>query len=181
MPRHLTLALNDTMTEKPPSMRIGHGFDIHRLEGVDIAKQGCVIGGVKFEGFAKGTIAHSDGDVLYHSLTDAILGAIGKPDIGQLFPDNDKRWKGVSSEVFILEAVRLMREAKYKIANVDVTLILQEPKVSPFKERMMANLSQVLSVSRDRVNIKARTHEGLDSIGQGQAMSCHTVILLEHQ
>lgn len=169
------------MSDEPPLMRIGHGFDIHRLASPEVAKQGCVIGGVKIDGFSKGTIAHSDGDVLYHSLTDAILGAIGKPDIGQLFPDSDKQWEGVSSEVFVLEAVRLMREAKYEIANVDITLILQEPKVSPFKERMMDNLSRVLSVSRNCVNVKARTHERLDSIGQGEAMSCHTVVLLQHQ
>lgn len=160
-------------------MRIGHGFDIHRLDTIEVAGQGCVIGGVRVKGFDKGTIAHSDGDVLYHSVTDAILGAIGQPDIGQLFPDSDPHWKGADSEVFVLEAARLMREFNYDIANIDITLILQEPRVSSIKEKMMENLSRVLSVSKDRVNIKARTHERLDAIGESRAMSCHTVILLE--
>lgn len=162
-------------------MRIGHGYDIHRLEPIETSgSQHCVIGGVKMEGFNKGTIAHSDGDVLYHSLTDAILGAIGEPDIGKLFPDSDPQWKGVSSEVFLTQAISLMRDKhNYDIANIDITLILQRPKVNPYKEEMITNLVRVLSAPKDRINIKAKTHEGLDSIGESRALSCHSVVLLQ--
>eukprot|EP00959_Pyramimonas_sp_CCMP1952_P168891 3528335-Pyramimonas_sp.AAC.1 len=102
-----------------PIMRIGHGWDIHRLATVEEAGQGCVIGGMKIPDFDKGTVAHSDGDVLYHSATDALLGALGLPDIGQLFPDNDARWRGADSEAFFAEAVRLMQKRGYRIMNLD--------------------------------------------------------------
>merc|ERR1719453_98184 len=164
-----------------PPMRIGHGWDIHRLASREEAGQGCVIGGESFDGtgFELGTVAHSDGDVLYHSLTDAILGALGLPDIGQLFPDNDPRWRGADSEAFLAESVRLMKLRKYRISNVDVTLVLQKPRVSAMKAGMKANVVRVCDTIPARVNIKARTHEKVDSIGEGRAMSCHTMVLLE--
>mmetsp|Transcript_33428 Transcript_33428/g.79708 ORF Transcript_33428/g.79708 Transcript_33428/m.79708 type:complete len:226 (-) Transcript_33428:103-780(-) len=162
-----------------PPMRIGHGWDIHRLAPLDVAGQGCVIGGVKVEDFEMGVEAHSDGDVLYHSVTDAILGSLTLPDIGQLFPDTDPRWKGCDSEKFLDEAWRLMDERGYKVSNLDVTLILQRPRVSPIKDKMKANLVRILRTADGRVNIKARTHEKVDSIGEVRALSCHAVILLE--
>ena len=109
-------------------MRIGHGWDIHRLAPIQEAGQGCVIGGVKVDNFDLGVVAHSDGDVLYHSATDAILGALTLPDIGQFFPDTDPRWKGCDSEKFLDEAWRQMDARGYMISNLDVTLVLQ---VSP--------------------------------------------------
>ncbi|EKX39858.1 2-C-methyl-D-erythritol 2,4-cyclodiphosphate synthase [Guillardia theta CCMP2712] len=162
-----------------PAFRIGHGFDIHRLAPLEVAGQGCVIGGVKVENFELGTEAHSDGDVLYHSVTDAILGALSLPDIGQLFPDTDPKWKGCDSEKFLAEAWKLMDERGYQVSNLDVTLILERPKVSPIKSRMEDNLSRVLKAELDVVNVKARTHEKVDSIGEGRAMACHAVILME--
>ncbi|EKU22275.1 2-C-methyl-D-erythritol 2,4-cyclodiphosphate synthase [Nannochloropsis gaditana CCMP526] len=157
-----------------PPFRIGHGFDIHRLE----AGLPLVIGGVKIE-FEKGSAAHSDGDALYHSVTDAILGAIGLPDIGQLFPDTDPKWKGADSAQFMREARRLMTLRGYRIGNVDVTLILQKPKVKDIKPQMKANLVELLGTEESRVNIKARTHEHVDSVGESRSWVVHVVILLE--
>ena len=162
-----------------PPMRIGHGWDIHRLSTVEEAGQGCVLGGVTVPNCDLGVIAHSDGDVLYHSLTDALLGALGLPDIGQLFPDNDPRWRGADSEAFLEEARRLMEKRGYRVMNIDITLVLQKPRVAPIKEAMKANVVRVLKTIPARVNIKARTHEKVDSIGEGRALSCHAMILME--
>ena len=170
------LALNgidNSPKEDDPPLRIGHGYDIHRLEpGLPL-----VIGGVKVE-FEKGSAAHSDGDAIYHSVTDGILGAIGLPDIGQLFPDNDPQWKGADSEKFMVAAVELMKQRGYSIGNVDVTLILQKPKVKDIKPLMKANIVRILETSETRVNIKARTHENVDSVGESRAWEVHVVLTL---
>jgi 2-C-methyl-D-erythritol 2,4-cyclodiphosphate synthase len=171
-------ATGESLATEPP-MRIGHGWDLHRLASLEEAGQGCVIGGVAVPGCDFGVVAHSDGDVLYHSLTDALLGALGLPDIGQLFPDNDPRWRGAASEAFLAEAVRLMERRGYRVMNADVTLILQKPRVAPIKGAMKDNVVRVLRTVPARVNIKARTHEKVDSIGEGRALSCHVVVLLE--
>uniref|UniRef100_A0A7S4PX52 2-C-methyl-D-erythritol 2,4-cyclodiphosphate synthase n=1 Tax=Alexandrium monilatum TaxID=311494 RepID=A0A7S4PX52_9DINO len=164
----------------PPPVRIGHGWDIHRLSTRAEAGQGCVIGGVEVD-CDLGVVAHSDGDVLYHSATDAVLGALSLPDIGQLFPDTDPEWRGAASEKFLEEAWRLMDERGYRIANLDATLVLQKPRVAPIKDAMKENLSRVLRVPLPYVNVKARTHEKVDSIGEGRALSCHVVVLLERK
>lgn len=166
--------------QPPPAMRIGHGWDIHRLASKEEAGQGCVIGGVEVD-CDLGVVAHSDGDVLYHSATDAVLGALGLPDIGQLFPDNDPEWRGAASEQFLAEAWRLMDERGYRVANLDATLVLQKPRVAPIKVAMKENLARVLRVPQPFVNVKARTHEKVDSIGEGRALSCHVVVLLERK
>ena len=110
---------------------------------------------------------------------DSILGALGLPDIGQLFPDNDPTWKNADSSIFMEEAYKRMSELGYKIGNVDVTLILQSPKVKDFKPAMRQNIIRLLRASEERVNIKARTHEKVDSIGEGRSYACHVVVLLE--
>ncbi|CAB1100719.1 unnamed protein product [Ectocarpus sp. CCAP 1310/34] len=157
-----------------PAMLIGHGFDIHRLvEGKEL-----VIGGVNIP-YELGADAHSDGDVIYHSVVDAILGALGLPDIGQLFPDNDPDWSGADSSIFMEEAYRRMDERGFRVGNVDVTLILQKPKVMDIKPLMRDNIVRLLRTSLGRVNVKARTHEKVDSVGEGRAMACHVVVLLE--
>eukprot|EP00775_Hariotina_reticulata_P012795 gene12795-12923_t len=139
--------------------RVGHGFDLHRLaEGYKL-----VIGGVEIP-HIKGCEAHSDGDVLLHTVTDAILGALSLPDIGQLFPDNDPTWKGASSDIFVKEAVKKMKEAGYTVGNLDATIIAQKPKLSPHKENIRANLCKLLEAHPSVVNIKAKTHEKVDSI-----------------
>lgn len=155
-------------------MLIGHGFDIHRL----VAGKELVIGGVKIP-YELGADAHSDGDVIYHSVVDAILGALGLPDIGQLFPDNDPEWSGADSSVFMEEAYRRMEARGFRVGNVDVTLILQKPKVMDIKPQMRANIVRLLDTSLARVNVKARTHEKVDAVGEGRAMACHVVVLLE--
>ncbi|PNT45352.1 hypothetical protein POPTR_003G132400v4 [Populus trichocarpa] len=153
--------------------RVGHGFDLHRLEpGYPL-----IIGGIDVP-HDRGCEAHSDGDVLLHCVVDAILGALGLPDIGQIFPDSDPKWKGAASSVFIKEAVRLMHEAGYEIGNLDATLILQRPKLSPHKESIRANLSELLGADPSVVNLKAKTHEKVDSLGENRSIAAHTVVLL---
>lgn len=160
--------------EAEPLLRIGHGFDIHRMApGLKL-----VIGGVDID-YELGVEAHSDGDVVYHSVVDAILGALTLPDIGQLFPDNDPRWSGADSSVFMEEAYRRMDERGYRIGNVDVTLILQKPKVKDIKPLMKDNIVRLLHTTPGRVNVKARTHEKVDSVGESRALSCHVVVILE--
>nr|QMU23681.1 2-C-methyl-D-erythritol 2,4-cyclodiphosphate synthase [Eleocharis dulcis] len=159
----------------PPSLpfRIGHGFDLHRLEpGLPL-----IIGGIDIP-HDRGCEAHSDGDVLLHCVVDAILGALGLPDIGQIFPDSDPKWKGANSSVFMREAVRLMHEAGYELGNLDATLILQRPKLSPHKEAIRANLCSLLQADPSVVNLKAKTHEKVDSLGENRSIAAHTVVLL---
>ncbi|KAL6006714.1 hypothetical protein ACLOJK_032207 [Asimina triloba] len=167
---------NATVASKSaPSLpfRVGHGFDLHRLEpGYPL-----IIGGINIP-HDKGCEAHSDGDVLLHCVVDAILGALGLPDIGQIFPDTDPKWKGAASSVFIREAVRLMHEAGYELGNLDATLILQRPKLSPHKESIRANLCQLLGADPSVVNLKAKTHEKVDSLGENRSIAAHTVVLL---
>eukprot|EP01041_Mallomonas_annulata_P008736 gene8736-18055_t len=168
------LSLTSSVDNDEPLLRIGHGFDIHRLiEGTDL-----VIGGVKIPHHL-GADAHSDGDALYHCVVDAILGALTLPDIGQLFPDNDPTWRGADSSVFMEEAYKRMAGRGYRIGNLDVTLILQSPKVKDIKPAMKENLVRLLHTSDSRVNIKARTHEKVDSIGEGKSYACHAVVILE--
>ena len=153
--------------------RVGHGFDLHRLEpGYPL-----IIGGINIP-HEKGCEAHSDGDVLLHCVVDAILGALGLPDIGQIFPDSDPKWKGAASSVFIKEAVKLMDEAGYELGNLDATLILQRPKLSPHKESIRSNLSLLLGADPSVVNLKAKTHEKVDSLGENRSIAAHTVVLL---
>ena len=177
-----------------PALRCGHGYDIHRMAPRDECPDGqpLVIGGARFDGspghaadFELGCVAHSDGDVIYHSVVDAILGALTLPDIGQLFPDNDPRLRGADSQIFMEEAYKRMGERGYRIGNCDVTLILQKPKVNVehegvhVKNRMKENLVRLLHTAPGRVNVKARTHEKVDSVGECRALECHVVMILE--
>jgi len=153
--------------------RVGHGWDLHRLEeGYPL-----IIGGIEIP-HVVGCVAHSDGDVLLHTVVDAILGALCLPDIGQLFPDNDPKWKGASSDVFLKEAVRLMLERDYIIGNIDCTIIAQKPKLSPHKETIRDNLCKLLEAHPSVVNIKAKTHEKVDSLGENRSIACHAVVML---
>lgn len=160
------------MTSPIPT-RIGHGFDLHRLE----EGHKLIVGGVHIE-HDRGCVAHSDGDVVYHAVVDAILGALGQDDIGQLFPDNDPKWKGADSRVFMEEAVKRLRQAGYAIGNLDVTVILQRPKLSPHKGAIKANLASLLGCDLSQVNIKGKTHEKVDALGENRAIACHVVVLL---
>ncbi len=154
--------------------RIGHGFDLHRLEpGHDL-----IVGGVKLD-HDRGCDAHSDGDVVYHAVTDAVLGALGQDDIGQLFPDNDPKWKGADSRVFVEAAAQRMRDAGYTIGNIDITVVLQRPKLSPHKDTIKASLASLLGCDVSQVNVKGKTHEKVDALGENRAIACHVVVLLQ--
>ncbi|XP_078442594.1 isoprenoid F [Wolffia australiana] len=169
------LAEEEETSSSPPSLpfRVGHGFDLHRLEpGLPL-----IIGGVNIP-HDRGCEAHSDGDVLLHCVVDAILGALGLPDIGQIFPDSDPKWKGAASSVFVKEAVRLMHKAGYELGNLDATLILQRPKLSPHKESIRAVLCDLLGAHPTVINLKAKTHEKVDSLGENRSIAAHTVVLL---
>jgi len=153
--------------------RIGHGFDLHRLE----PDRPLIVGGVEIP-HERGCDAHSDGDVVYHAVTDAILGALGQEDIGQLFPNDDPRWRGEDSSVFVEEAVRRMIDAGYAVGNIDITVILQTPKLSPHKAAIKTNLARLLGCDIDQVNLKGKTHEHVDALGENRAIACHVVVLL---
>ena len=155
-------------------MRIGHGYDVHKLvEGRDL-----ILGGVHIP-FEKGLLGHSDADVLLHAVSDALLGAAGLRDIGYHFPDTDPAYKGADS----LELLRLVGEkvaAKgYRVSNVDVTLIAQRPKVGAFIPQMAEHIADALNLPIDRVNVKATTEEHLGFTGRMEGISCHAVCLLE--
>jgi 2-C-methyl-D-erythritol 2,4-cyclodiphosphate synthase len=152
-------------------MRIGYGWDSHEFKsGVPLK-----IGGVEIA-HPKGLGGHSDGDVLLHAITDALLGALAAPDIGTLFSPTDARWKGANSALFLTEALRRLRIAGYKITNVDSTLILARPKISPHTRAIRARVSELLRVPGDCIGIKAKTPEGM---GTENAAIAHAVVLLE--
>ncbi|MFM1832095.1 MAG: hypothetical protein RLZZ461_411 [Planctomycetota bacterium] len=159
--------------------RIGHGYDLHRLEPVAPAGEGrpFVLGGLRFD-HDRGPVGHSDGDALLHAITDALLGALGLDDIGQLFPDTDPDWDGADSRIFLGEAVKKVRAAGYEIGNLDATVILERPKIGPRKAEMRTALASLLGVSESQVNLKGKTHERVDAVGEGRAIEVHVVTLL---
>lgn len=155
-------------------MRIGHGYDVHRLvEGREL-----IIGGVKIE-YHLGLLGHSDADVLLHAVSDALLGAAGLRDIGYHFPDTDPKYKGADSRMLLREVYEKITTAGYRISNVDVTMIAQAPKLKPHIEQMMENIASDLRIDVSRVNVKATTEEKLGFTGSGEGMACHAVCLLE--
>ena len=168
------------MAANPSSMRIGHGYDLHRLE--PIAPQGpgrkFVLAGVRFE-HPRGPVGHSDGDAVYHAVTDAVLGALGEADIGELFPDADPRHEGADSSGFVMAATQRMKQASFAVGNLDVTVVCQRPKIAGRKPEMIANLARLLDCDTDRVNLKGKTHEEVDAVGEGRAVEVHAVVLLE--
>lgn len=155
-------------------MRIGHGYDVHRLvEGRDL-----ILGGMKVT-YEKGLDGHSDADVLVHAVMDALLGAAGLGDIGKHFPDSDPQYKGISSMKLLKAVNEKIKTAGYGVGNIDVTLIAQAPKLASYLLQMEANLAVILGVSADRINIKATTEEHLGFTGSGEGIACHAVCLLE--
>ncbi|MEC9374106.1 MAG: 2-C-methyl-D-erythritol 2,4-cyclodiphosphate synthase [Planctomycetota bacterium] len=163
-----------------PTIRIGHGYDLHRLEPVAPSGAGrpLILAGVRID-HDRGPVAHSDGDAIYHAVTDALLGALAMPDIGQLFPDDDPRHESEDSSVFLKEAVRRMRGAGWRPVNLDATVILERPKLGPMKEAMRANIAHWLELPLDAVNLKGKTHERVDAVGEGRAVEVHVVALLQ--
>lgn len=155
-------------------MRIGIGYDIHRL----VEGRKLVLGGVELD-YSLGLLGHSDADALIHAICDGLLGAAGLGDIGRHFPDNDERYQGISSAELLKEVAVKIRAAGFSIENIDATVILQLPKLVSIIPRMEERLSSVLEIERDRINIKATTNEGLDATGRGEAIAAWAVALIE--
>lgn len=154
-------------------IRIGHGYDIHRLrQGGKLFLAGVEVA----DGISP--VAHSDGDVVLHALVDALLGAIGKGDIGEMFPNSDPRWKDAASVTFVRGAMEQVRSLGFAVLNVDVTILAERPKLMPLKAKMIASLSQMVDAA---VNIKAGTNEGCDAVGRGEAIAAHAVVLLNRK
>lgn len=153
--------------------RIGHGYDIHRLR----AGGQLVLGGVVVSRELSAE-AYSDGDVVIHAVVDALLGALGRGDIGRMFPDTDPRWKKADSKVFLSKVFDLVRQSGRVVGNLDVTILAERPRLAPFRDAICTALAGLLSIDVQRVNIKACTNEGCDAIGRGEAIAAHAVLTL---
>ncbi|MBO4468380.1 MAG: 2-C-methyl-D-erythritol 2,4-cyclodiphosphate synthase [Clostridia bacterium] len=155
-------------------MRIGHGYDVHKL----VNNRKLIIGGVEIP-FEKGLLGHSDADVLLHAICDSLLGAAAIGNIGKLFPDTDEKYKDIDSLVLLTEVGGLIKKQGYKIQNIDATVIAQNPKLSPYINSMRENVSSALGISADDVSIKATTEEGLGFSGRGEGIAAHAVCLID--
>jgi len=156
------------------NLRIGHGYDVHRL----VENRSLILGGVDIP-WEKGLLGHSDADVLTHAVMDALSGAAHLGDIGKLFPDTDPAYAGISSLKLLAEVGQLLQEKGFRVVNIDATLIAQAPKVAPYKAKMSQNIADALQVVPEQVNVKATTEEGLGFTGDGSGMAAHAVVLLE--
>jgi len=155
------------------SVRCGIGYDLHRLaEGRKL-----MIGGIEVP-FDKGPVGHSDGDVLAHALVDALLGGAGLGDIGTHFPDSDPKWKGANSLLFLEHARKLLEEKHFSIEHIDAVVILERPRLGPHFPKMREALAKSLRVSTEKIHLKAKTNEGVDAVGRGEAIACHVVATL---
>jgi 2-C-methyl-D-erythritol 2,4-cyclodiphosphate synthase len=154
-------------------MRIGQGYDVHRL----VEGRLLLLGGVEIP-FDRGLLGHSDGDAVLHALCDALLGAIGAGDIGTHFPDTDPRHRGVASEVFVAESMRLAHQAGFVLGNADVTIFAERPRLAPHMAALRANVARLLGAAESQINLKAKTMEGLDAVGRGEAIAASAVVLL---
>lgn len=155
-------------------MRIGHGYDVHRL----VRDRALIIGGVQIP-FELGLLGHSDADVLLHAVCDALLGAAALGDIGKHFPDNDEKYKNIDSRILLEKVIALISEKGYKIVNIDATLIAQKPKLAPFISQMKNNIAEICAIDSDLVNVKATTEEGLGFTGELLGISAHAVCIIE--
>ena len=155
-------------------MRVGHGYDVHRL----VSGRKLILGGVEVD-YHLGLDGHSDADVLLHAVSDALLGAAGLGDIGRHFPDTDPKYKGADSLKLLEEVANKVTAAGYRVSNIDVTMIAQKPKLMPHIPKMVENIAGAVGIGADRVNVKATTEEKLGFTGEGRGMSCHAVCLLE--
>lgn len=156
------------------AMRIGYGYDIHRL----VKGRKLIIGGIEIP-FEKGLLGHTDADVLLHAIIDALLGAAGLGDIGGSFPDSDPKWKDADSLDLLETSHASVINKGYKISNIDCTVVAEEPKLSPYISKIKKELASALNINESMINIKAKTNEGLDAIGNKEAILAHAVVLLE--
>ena len=154
--------------------RIGHGYDVHRLE----AGEKFVIGGIEID-HDKGAVGHSDADVVIHVICDSVLGALGEGDIGKHFPDTDEKYRGVDSKELLAEVMKILKEKKFEINNVDVTILLERPKLREHIDAMIEVLSGVMEIREDKLSIKATTTEGLGFVGRQEGVAAHCVTLIK--
>lgn len=157
-------------------IRSGIGYDLHRIEAGD----NLVIGGISVSNQLK-AIAHSDGDLLIHALIDSLLGAAGENDIGQLFPDTDEQYKNIRSTILLAKTRAILHQKNYEIINIDAVIIAEQPKLSPFKEQIKANIAHILQIPVDDVNLKAKTKEKVDAVGRGEAIECFCVSMIRQK
>lgn len=158
------------------NLRIGHGYDVHRLvEGREL-----VLGGVNIP-FEKGLLGHSDADVLCHAIADALLGACGLPDIGNLFPDNDPQYKNIASTILLSRIAEKMKALGAVVINIDSTVIAQKPKLAPYIDEMRRNIAKALGIGYEDINVKATTEEKLGFTGSGEGISAHAVCIIDKQ
>ena len=155
------------------NLRIGHGLDVHRFQ----RGRKLILGGLEIP-YGLGLAGHSDADVLLHALINALLGAMGKGDIGSHFPDTDPRTKGISSEKLLQQVLKMMEQGKFKVINGDITVLAQKPRLAPFFKKIRERVAKLLKVGADKINIKAVTTEGLGWIGEGKGMAATAVVLL---
>ena len=153
--------------------RIGHGYDLHRLQPGGKLTLGTIVVSTDIS-----PIAHSDGDVVLHALVDALLGAIAGGDIGDLFPNTDPQWKNAPSRVFVEAAMLRVKSEGYVVGNADITILAERPKLKPFKDTIRSAVAELLKVKIEQVNVKAGTNEGVDAIGKGEAIAAHAIVLL---
>lgn len=155
-------------------LRIGHGYDVHRL----VENRALILGGVEIP-FEKGLLGHSDADVLLHAVMDALLGAAALGDIGKRFPDNDDTYLNISSMLLLEKAAEMLTQAGWHVVNIDVTLIAQRPKIAPYIEKIRQNIAEKLQISVQQVNVKGTTEEKLGFTGDGSGIACHAICLIE--
>ncbi|HEY3375646.1 MAG TPA: 2-C-methyl-D-erythritol 2,4-cyclodiphosphate synthase [Candidatus Aquicultor sp.] len=155
-------------------MRVGTGFDVHRF----VPGRSLILGGVEVP-YELGLEGHSDADVLTHAIIDAMFGAVAAGDLGYFFPDTDMKFKGISSLMLLKEAVRILRERGFQVANVDAIAILERPKLAPFREQMRQTLAEAMGLDAGRISIKATTTEGLGYTGRGEGVAAQAVVLVE--
>jgi 2-C-methyl-D-erythritol 4-phosphate cytidylyltransferase/2-C-methyl-D-erythritol 2,4-cyclodiphosphate synthase len=184
-PRNLKITTPDDLTmaehfiagaAQAPALRIGNGYDLHRL----VVGRPLILGGMRIP-FEKGLEAHSDGDVICHAVTDAVLGAAGAGDIGRHFPDTDSAWKNADSIELLRRAATIVRDAGYAIGNVDVVVIAQKPKLAPHIEAICRNVAGALGCDASQISVKGKTNEGVDSMGAGDSIAVHAVALLSRR
>ena len=157
-------------------LRIGHGYDVHRL----VEGRPLILGGVEIP-FERGLLGHSDADVLLHAVMDALLGAAALGDIGKLFPDHDDRFLNISSLILLEHTAEALEQAGYCVVNIDATVVAQKPKLAPYLEQMRRNISETLGVSLEQVSVKGTTEEKLGFTGDGSGVACHAVCLIERK
>ena len=157
-------------------MRVGFGYDSHRFA----AGRELRLGGVKIQ-YDKGLAGHSDADAVLHAVTDAILGAIGAGDIGEMFPDNDERYRDTDSSLFVLGAANLARQRGYRVVNCDITILAESPKLGPYKRAMQERIAELLGLLAADVGVKAKTNEGMGFVGRGEGLTAWAVVLLARE